>query len=117
MYKYIGIEDLVSNALIEIMSNDASCRKVSLKALSAYGAVVVKLLSTGGNHAILLLTRDSTYGYIKDYSDYYHIDTIDGEEYIVADVDMQALRAIRGNFTVDLAEALTREESLQILFT
>ena len=60
MYRYIGIEDLVASALIELMKKEETTRRVSLQALSKYGTVIVKLLVESGQDAILFLTKEST---------------------------------------------------------
>lgn len=118
MYRYIGIEDLVANALIELMKHGKSDRKVSLQALSDYGTVIVKLLTKEGQNAILFLTKESTYEFIHDYAEFFSIKTYDGTEYIELqnDVTIERLRhQFRKNLTVDLAKALTKKESLTAL--
>lgn len=118
MYRYIGIEDLVANALIELMKHGNSSRKISLQTLSDYGTVIVKLLTKQGQNAILFLTKESTYEFVHDYAEFFIIKTYDGTEYIELqnDVTMKALRdQFRKNLTVDLAKALTQSESLTAL--
>lgn len=118
MYRYIGIEDLVASALIELMKREETNRKVSLQTLSDYGAVIVKLLTQSGQDAILFLTKESTYEFVYDYADFFSIENYDGIEYIELqnDVTIEALRSeFRRNHTVNLARALTGEESLKAL--
>ena len=118
MYRYIGIEDLVASALIELMKKEETTRKVSLHALAEYGTVIVKILMSSGQNAILLLTKDSTYGFVHDYADYFSIQTYEGIEYIELQdgVTSEALRRqFRRNLTIDLAKALTEKESLRAL--
>ena len=64
MYRYIGIEDLVANALIELTKQHI--RRVSLETLANYGTVIVKLLTQTGQNAILLVTKASTYDFVHD---------------------------------------------------
>lgn len=66
MYRYIGIEDLVANALIEILRQENSSRRISLPTLVEYGAVV-KILTQSGQDAILFLTKDSAYEFMHSY--------------------------------------------------
>lgn len=116
MYRYIGIEDLIAGALIEL--NERERRKVSLRSLAEYGTVIVKLLVNSGQDAILLLTRDSTYGFVHDYADCFCIQFYDGVEYIELrkEADLNDVRErFMKNLTVDLAKALSAEESLQVL--
>jgi len=118
MYRYIGIEDLVASALIEMMRQTESNRKVSLQTLADYGTVIVKILTESGQDAILFLTKESTYEFVHDYADYFSIEVYDGVEYIElkADITVDELRRqFRRNLTVDLAKALTEKESLKVL--
>ena len=118
MYRYIGIEDLVASALIEQMRREETHRKVSLQTLVNYGTVIVRILTSSGQNAILLLTRESTYEFVHDYADYFSIMEYDGVEYIEL-VDGFTAEDLRcqfwKNLTVDLAKALTETESLAAL--
>lgn len=71
MCYYIGIEDLVANALIELMKKEE--RKVSFQTLSEYGAKVVKQLEESGEEAMLVLSRDRTNHFLIDYSDLVYV--------------------------------------------
>lgn len=118
MYRYIGIEDLVASALIELMKQEESNRKVSLLTLADYGAVIVKLLAESGEDAILFLTKESTYEFVHDYADFFSIETYGDTEYIELKKNVskeQLCSQFLKNLTVDLAIALTGEESLNIL--
>ncbi len=118
MYRYIKIKDLVASALIELMKQEETNRKVSLKTLSDYGAVIVRMLSRSGGNAILFLTKESTYEFVHDYADFFSINEYDGIEYIELKdgVTIDDLRCrFRKNLTVDLAKALTKKESLRAL--
>ena len=118
MYRYIGIEDLVASALIGMMKQKETERKISLQTLSEYGTVIVKLLTESGQDAILLLTRENTYEFIHDYVDYFFIKTYDGVEFIELKDGITAgklRQQFRKNLTVDLAKAINGEESLKAL--
>lgn len=118
MYRYIGIEDLVASALIELMKWEESNRKVSFQALSDYGAVIVKTLTQQGQNAILFLTKESTYEFVHDYADFFLVAEYDGLEFIELqdNITMEDLRKqFRRNITVDLAKAFMGKESLQAL--
>lgn len=118
MYRYIGIADLVASALIEQMRREETNRRVSLQTLVDYGTVIVRILTSSGQNAILLLTRESTYEFVHDYADYFSIMEYDGVEYIEL-VDGFTAEDLRRQFwknlTVDLAKALTETESLAAL--
>lgn len=118
MYRYIGIEDLVASALIELMKKEESTRRVSLQALSQYGTVIVKLLVKSGQDAILFLTKESTYEFVHDYAEFFSIGEHDGIEYIELQegITVEDLRRqFRKNLTVDLARVLGEQESLEAL--
>lgn len=118
MYRYIGIEDLVASALIEMMKREKSSRKVSLRSLSNYGTVIVKILSRAGQDAILFLTKESTYEFVHDYADYFSIVEDGDAEYIELNENRtidDLRRQFRMNLTVDLAKALSESESLEAL--
>lgn len=120
MYRYIGIEDLVASALIEVMKRERTNRKVSLQALSNYGTVIVRLLTQSGQSAILFLTKESTYEFVHDYSEFFSIRNYEGIEYIELEegVTVEDLRCqFIKNLTVDIAKALGKEESLQALMS
>lgn len=118
MYRYIDMEDLVANALIELMKHGDSGRKVSLQMISDYGTAIAEFLTNEGQNAILLLTKQSTYEFVYDYAEFFSIEVYDGTEYIELKngVTMDDLRRhFRKNLTVDFAKALTRRESLTAL--
>lgn len=70
MYIYIGIEDLVANAIIELAENNKE-RKVLLKDLDEYGAMVVKYLNENNEKAMLILSTERTNVFLHDYSNYF----------------------------------------------
>lgn len=118
MYRYIGIEDLVASALIELIKHEEANRKISLQTLAEYGTVIVRLLTESGQKAILFLTKESTYEFVHDYADYFSIKVYNGIEYIELNdgVTIRELRVqFRKNLTVDLAKALNGKESLEAL--
>ena len=118
MYRYIGIEDLVANALIEMMRSEEANRRISVKTLADYGTVIVRLLTASGQNAILFLTKESTYEFVHYYAEYFSIIEHENIEYIELKDGVQAeelRRQFRKNLTVDLAKALTGEESLRAL--
>ncbi|MPN58538.1 hypothetical protein SDC9_206243 [bioreactor metagenome] len=64
------------------------------------------------------MTRESTYEFIHDYANYFFIAEDDGIEYIElkSEVTIDELRRqFRKNLTVDLAKALSENESLEAL--
>ena len=53
---YIGIEDLVANALSELTEHKNQ-RQVLFKDLDRYGAKVIKVLNQEGEQAVLILSK------------------------------------------------------------
>ena len=78
MYIYIEIEDLVANALIELLEKKGK-REVLFKDLDAYGACVVEALSSDGEtKAALVVSRESQMAMIEDYTDMFEAFEQDG---------------------------------------
>lgn len=90
---YIGIEDLVANALIELAEHKKQ-REVLFKDLDRYGAKVVKLLNQENEQAVLILSKERTNEFLHDYSDYFELFTNGLEEGIRLkdNVDIDVLR-------------------------
>lgn len=72
MYIYIGIEDLVANALIELVEKSEK-REVLFKQLDEYGAKVIKYLNDKREQAVLVLSKERTNEFLYDYSDYFEL--------------------------------------------
>lgn len=69
MYIYIEIEDLVANALIELIEKGGR-REVLFRELDEYGAQVIDVLSSDGTtNAILVISRESQLAMLEDYTD------------------------------------------------
>lgn len=76
---YIGIEDLVANALIELVEKKQQ-REVLFKDLDKYGATVVKLLNDKDEQAVLILSKERTNEFLHDYTEYFELFTNGLEE-------------------------------------
>lgn len=115
MFKFIGIEDLVANALIELMENNA-CREVTFETLIKYGAVVLSVMRDNGDEAVFLLSKEHTDELIRNYSDFFEIHRGDaGSDAIVlrAEKTVDDLRArFRAFLTIDSLLAFTNRRSL-----
>jgi len=69
---YIGIEDFVANALIELVEKSEK-REVSFKQLDEYGAKVIKYLNEKQEQAVLVLSKERISAFLHDYSDYFEL--------------------------------------------
>lgn len=70
MYIYISIEDLVANALIELLEKSQK-REVFFSELNRYGACVLQILNSQEEQAVLILSQEKTTEFLHDYSDYF----------------------------------------------
>ena len=117
MYMYIGIEDLVANAIIELVDN--SCRgEVLFSQINNYGATVVQILSENDKKAILILSKERTHAFLHDYSDYFELFSNGEEEGIrlrdnISSDDLWA--KFRGYLSIEVMKAFMNERSIKVL--
>lgn len=115
---YIGIEDLAANALIELLQKNSKHSFITYDVIEAYGNRVLKVLSSKGDKAVLILSRDSTEAMFRNYSDYFEEKEYDGKlgiklnnEKNLDDLIMQ----FRGYLDIDVLKAFMDEESIEVL--
>ena len=114
---YLSLEDLVPNALIELVENDVS-RVVSYPTILKYGDVVVKELEKRNINAILLIYRDKTLQFEDDYKEIFNFFEIDNIGYVQLkdNISTQYLRKyFRIRQSLDTLIALTSDSSKQAL--
>lgn len=115
MCKFIGIEDLVANALIELIENNDS-RVVSFDQLNKYGAVIVKILRENNEEAILLVNKHYTTDLIRNYTDFFEIIDLDSENPSIVLKNNKSVDDLRNTFrafmSIDMLLAFTNKESL-----
>lgn len=115
---YIGIEDLVANALIELVERTGR-KEVLFKELDEYGAYVVGLISRDGDkQAILILSTERTNEFFHDYSTYFELCTNGSDKGVrlkegVTASDLWA--AFRNYLSIDLLRAFTDEGAVELL--
>ena len=117
MYLYIGIEDLVANAIIELVENSHR-GEVLFSQISNYGATVVKILSENDKTAILILSKERTNAFLHDYSDYFELFSNGEEEGIrlrdnISSDDLWA--KFRGYLSIEVMKAFMNERSIEAL--
>ena len=117
MCMYIGIEDLVANALIELVEK-SSRQKVSFRELNQYGATVIQILIEGSKKAVLIMSNEKTCEFLQDYSDffeYYSNETEDGIK-LKGNVTIDQLwEKFRGYLSVDVMQAFMDNRSISAL--
>lgn len=112
---YIEIEDLVANALIEIIENNAA-RVINFDTLTKYGDCIVKKLRDEKKDVYLLLSRDRTNEFIHDYTKYFAIDEQKNTITVKEDVSVEKLKKeFRSNMALDVFLACTSREALTAL--
>ena len=120
MCVYIGIEDLVANALIELIEQKNQ-REVLFKDLDKYGAMVIKCLNEEGyEEAVLLLSKERTDAFLHDYTDYFELYTDDNDvdEGIRLKPEITAERLweiFRCYLSADVLEAFMNDEAVSLL--
>lgn len=114
MSMYIGIEDLVANAIIELVK--ASNRKeVLFSEINKYGATVVKILLEKDSKAVLILSKERTAAFLNDYSDFFELFTNGIEEGIRLKENItieQLWKKFRGYLSIDVMMAFTDDRSI-----
>lgn len=104
MSYYIGVEDLVANALIEIVENTGK-RSVSFADLQKYGDAIIARLKKDNTDAVLIFTRDRTAQFFHDCSDVFTI-TEKNENIIISLNEGISTTYLRNRFRVRLALAI-----------
>ncbi len=116
MCRFIGIEDLVANALIELLENNPSCRRVRFETLMKYGAVVLTVLREKGDEAVFLVSREHTNELIRNYSDFFEIDHSELDNDAIVLKPEKTVDDLRNRFraflTIECLLAFTDKKSL-----
>jgi len=119
MCKYIGIEDLVANALIELIERDDECRFVSFVKMMKYGIRIIKILKEKEIEAVLLVSREYKSEMLYNYSDYFEVTnkgTDDEGIQLKVGKEVKDLREhFRSLLTKDLLDVFTSDESIKEL--
>lgn len=114
---YIGIEDLVANALIELVERNEK-GEVLFKDLNQYGAVVIKLLNKESEKAVLILSTERTNEFIGDYSEYYEVFHAEQGEGVRLKENVQIddlWVRFRSYLSVEVLKAFMNNESVKML--
>ena len=114
---YLTLEDLVPNALIELIENNVS-KSVSYLTIIQYGNIVIKELEKRNIDAILFIYRDKTLQFEEEYKEIFDFFKIDNIEYVKLkdNIDTNYLRKyFRTRQSLDKLIALTSDKSKQTL--
>lgn len=115
----IGIEDLVANALIELVDNDENNREVTYSQLNKYGAVVIETLNAKNEEAVLIISKERTNAFLHGYSDFFQVRVNSNNEKCIALIEGKTTdelrKLFRGYLSLDMLMAFIGENSLQAL--
>lgn len=114
---YLTLEDLVPNALIELIENDV-CRSVSYLTIMQYGNMVIKELEKRNINAIMLIYRDNALQFEDEYKEIFNFYEIDNIGYVKLkdNINTQYLRKhFRTRQSLDTLIALTSDNSKKVL--
>ncbi|MCR5382108.1 MAG: hypothetical protein K6G44_14075 [Lentisphaeria bacterium] len=118
MCYYLGIEDLAANALIAAMQVHREPLFFSFETLEKYGAQVIRYLKKAGKEALLILSRDHTDAFFKEYSAFFRKTTRNGEDGVALCEGVEAVtlvRAFQGYLPLELLLAFISPDSTKIL--
>ncbi|WP_156831333.1 hypothetical protein [Desulfitobacterium sp. PCE1] len=115
MYRFIGIEDLAANALIELLEK-GDCRRVDFETLVKYGHAVISVLRENGDEATLLLSKEYRNELIRNYSDFFEIIHNEQKNDAIVLREGKTVEDLRNRFraflTLDCLRAFTNSKSL-----
>ena len=114
---YIGIEDLAANALIEVLKKSQK-RFITYNEIESYGSEVVQLLKESGEKAVLILSRDNTNAFFRNYSEFFEESEQNGRKGILLKAEKQIddlIKQFRGYLALDVLLAFMDQRSVQAL--
>jgi len=118
MCKFIKIDDLAANSLIDVFEMTGSDR-VSFDQIIRYGNIIKKVYEEKYHDSmVLILSGDAVFSFIRDYSDFFTIESDGHAEYIVLKnaKNTDYLREeFRSRLSVELLYSFTCKEALNAL--
>lgn len=115
MCYFIGIEDLVANALIELVEKTGN-RAVLLSQLNKYGEAIIAKLKKDNMDATLIFTKDKTEQFFHDCSDLFTIKELDNNIQIILNDGISTTylrKRFRINIALNLLHAFVSEDVLK----
>lgn len=113
----LTLEDLIPNALIELIENNVS-RTISYSTILQYGSAVVKELEKMNKEGILQIHRDTTTQFEEDYKEVFDFFEIGNSRYVKVkdNISSNHLRKrFRIHQSIDTLTALISNTSKQVL--
>lgn len=100
------------------MESSKKKNSVSFNTLINYGNEIVKVLISKNFEAVLLISRDYTNEAIRNYSDFFSIETLDEEECFILKKEKTAedlRKCFRGYLSTELLLAFTSNTCVSVL--
>lgn len=101
MSYFIGVEDLVANALIELVENTGN-RTVSFSQLNKYGEAIIAKLKKEDLDVTLIFTRETTDQFFHDCSEIFSIHEVGNDIQITLNESISTA-LLRKRFRINLA--------------
>lgn len=117
MNYFIGVEDLVANALIELVEKTGN-RTVSFSQLNKYGDAIIAKLRARNLDATLIYTRDKTEQFFHDCSDIFTINESESDIEITLNDNISTAylrKKFRINLAVHLLSAFVSPEAVETI--
>lgn len=114
---YIGIEDLAANAMIEMLKRGRQ-RFLTYDEIELYGAEVVQILKENGEKAVLILSRENTAAFFRNYAEFFEEGLQNGKKGIKLKAEKQLddlIQQFRGYLALDVLLAFMNQRSVQVL--
>jgi len=118
MCKYIKIEDLAANAIIDMLEKKG-LNRVSYKQIIQYGNTIKKIYDEiYDDYTVLIMSGEAVSSFIRNYSNYFFIDTFENDECIVLKdgITTELLREeFRARLPIELLYSFTCKASMEAL--
>lgn len=117
MCYFIGIEDLVANALIEMAENTGK-RTVSFTQLNLYGDVIMAKLKEKDTDVTLIFNREKTDQFFHDCSNIFEVKETSSDVFITLreNITTDYLRQqFRINIALHLLKAFVSQDAINVL--
>mgnify|MGYP004517387311 FL=1 len=112
---YIRIEELVGNAFVGYLKRTEK-RELSLQKIENFGNNVIRELNRKGIKSALLLSRDKTYNFFKEYSDMFLFREEDGMIILNENISVKDLiENFSGYLSLEVLYAFRNEENIKTL--
>jgi len=114
---YIGVEDLVANAMVEMPKKDGQ-PFLTYDEIEIYGAGVVRVLKEKGEEAALMLSRENTDIFFREYPEFFEEVEQNGERGIKLKAGKgmdDLIQQFRGYLALDVLLAFMDQRAVQLL--